>query len=59
MKVKDIVAKLLTFDQESFVVRSDNSGGLENVYQTYESTVVKNFPPEEKGQRIKVVVMGE
>ena len=59
MQIKDLVKKLLTLDQEMFVVRSDNSGGLEHVYQVYESTVVKNFPSEEKGQRMKVVVMGE
>ena len=58
MLVKDAVKKLLEMDQEALLLRADNSGGYEKVYDAhYEPLIINNFAKNDSEKEVKAVIL--
>lgn len=55
-KLKDILSK---FNDKTVVVRADNSGGFEDIYEVYEKELTMTFDIKnnKKGDKIKAIVL--
>lgn len=59
MTVKQLKEICSRFNDESVVVRADNSGGFEDIYEVHEKELAMTFDIKnnKKGDKIKAIVL--